>query len=132
MQALIHCRTRIAAAIGGVVVSLAAGHALGAGFALQENSGSGVGNAFAGGAASAEDASTLWANPAGMARLASPQIAGAVHLITPVFKFRDDGSQPAKWIYDATRPGYSNRGHTYGDRLTPSDRRALLEYLKSL
>ncbi|HKU87669.1 MAG TPA: outer membrane protein transport protein, partial [Casimicrobiaceae bacterium] len=48
-----------------------------------------------GGAASAEDASTLWANPAGMSRLASPQIAGAVHLITPVFKFRDDGSQPA-------------------------------------
>ena len=95
MQAFIHCRTRVAAAIGGLVVSLAAGQALGAGFALQENSGSGVGNAFAGGAASAEDASTLWANPAGMARLASPQIAGAVHLVTPVFKFRDDGSQPA-------------------------------------
>jgi len=95
MQAFIHCRTRVAAAIGGLVVSLAAGHALGAGFALQENSGSGIGNAFAGGAASAEDASTLWANPAGMARLTSPQIAGAVHLITPVFKFRDDGSQPA-------------------------------------
>jgi len=95
MQALIHCRTRVAAAIGGLVVSLAAGQALGAGFALQENSGSGVGNAFAGGAASAEDASTLWANPAGMARLTAPQIAGVVHLITPVFKFRDDGSQPA-------------------------------------
>jgi long-chain fatty acid transport protein len=95
MQALIHRRTRIGAAVGAIIVSLAAGHAYGAGFALQENSGSGVGNAFAGGAASAEDASTLWSNPAGMSRLASPQIAGAVHLITPVFKFRDDGSQPA-------------------------------------
>ncbi len=34
--------------------------------------------------------------------------------------------------YDTTRPGYSNRGHTYGDNLTRSERRAVLEYLKSL
>ncbi len=77
------------------LLSLAAGQALGAGFALQENSGSGLGNAFAGGAAAAEDASTLWSNPAGMSRLASPQVAAAVHLVTPSFKFRDDGSVPA-------------------------------------
>lgn len=37
-----------------------------------------------------------------------------------------------RWILDATAPGYSNRGHTYGDRLDAEDRRALLEYLKSL
>jgi long-chain fatty acid transport protein len=73
----------------------AAGHALGAGFALQENSGSAIGNAFAGGAAAAEDASTVWSNPAGMSRIASPQLAAAVHFITPSFKFHDEGSQPA-------------------------------------
>ncbi|HEY3459451.1 MAG TPA: outer membrane protein transport protein, partial [Casimicrobiaceae bacterium] len=78
-----------------LVFGTAAGHALGAGFALQENSGSAIGNAFAGGAAGAEDASTVWSNPAGMSRIASPQLAAAVHFITPSFKFHDEGSQPA-------------------------------------
>jgi mono/diheme cytochrome c family protein len=35
-------------------------------------------------------------------------------------------------IYDTHRPGLSNAGHTYGDGLSDSERRALLEYLKSL
>lgn len=35
-------------------------------------------------------------------------------------------------IYDTTLPGYSNRGHTFGDELTEADRSALLEYLKTL
>ena len=52
-------RTRLAAAVGAAVFSLAAGQALGSDFALQEQSGSGLGNAFAGGAAAAEDASTV-------------------------------------------------------------------------
>jgi long-chain fatty acid transport protein len=88
-------RTRIAAAISGIAFTLSTGAAFGAGFALQENSGSAIGNAFAGGAASAEDASTLWSNPAGLARLAAPEAALAVHFVTPSFKFRDEGSQPA-------------------------------------
>jgi cytochrome c5 len=37
-----------------------------------------------------------------------------------------------RWIYDASVPGYSNAGHTFGDTLGAADRRALLEYLKSL
>ncbi|HEX6138558.1 MAG TPA: outer membrane protein transport protein [Casimicrobiaceae bacterium] len=88
-------RTRVAAAVAGALFALAAGHAFGAAFSLQENSGSGLGNAFAGGAAAAEDASTLWANPAGMARLVAPEVAAAVHFVTPSFKFRDEGSLPA-------------------------------------
>ena len=88
-------RTRIAAAIAGVLVAFSAGHAQGAGFALQENSASALGNAFAGGAAAAEDATTLWANPAGMSRFASPQVAAAVHFVMPSFKFRDGGSVAA-------------------------------------
>jgi hypothetical protein len=37
-----------------------------------------------------------------------------------------------KWIYDASRPGYSNAGHTFGDGLEPEERRAVIEYLKTL
>jgi long-chain fatty acid transport protein len=91
-------RTRLAAAVGSAVLSLAAGHAglvHGSAFALQEQSGSGLGNAFAGGAASAEDASTVYTNPAGMSRLPNIQAAIAGSLICPSAKFRDSGSQPA-------------------------------------
>jgi cytochrome c peroxidase len=35
-------------------------------------------------------------------------------------------------IYDTSRPGHSNRGHTYGDDLTAAERRAIVEYLKTL
>ena len=45
------------------------GAASASGFALIEQSASGLGNAFAGGAASADDASTVFFNPAGMSRI---------------------------------------------------------------
>ncbi len=35
-------------------------------------------------------------------------------------------------VYDTSKPGRSNAGHTYGDDLTPADRRAVVEYLKTL
>ena len=35
-------------------------------------------------------------------------------------------------VYDTTREGYSNAGHTFGDRLTHEQRMDLLEYLKTL
>jgi mono/diheme cytochrome c family protein len=35
-------------------------------------------------------------------------------------------------IYDTTKPGRSNAGHTYGDELTDEDRWAVIEYLKTL
>jgi long-chain fatty acid transport protein len=88
-------RTRIAAAVGGVVVILGASQASGAAFALQENSGSGLGNAYAGGAAAAEDASTVWFNPAGMSRIGTNQAAAAINLIGPSMNFHNDGSLPA-------------------------------------
>lgn len=37
-----------------------------------------------------------------------------------------------KHIYDTTLQAHSNMGHTWGDELSPEDRRALLEYLKTL
>ncbi len=41
-------------------------------------------------------------------------------------------SKTDKQTYDATLPGYGNQGHTFGDHLTPSQRSALIEYLKTL
>ena len=37
-----------------------------------------------------------------------------------------------KRIYDTTLPGYSNAGHIFGDSLSDDERRAVLEYLKTL
>jgi long-chain fatty acid transport protein len=54
-------------------------------FQIAESSPSGIGNAFAGGAASAEDASVVWYNPAGMTRLGQQLVVGG-HLIDPSFK----------------------------------------------
>ena len=88
-------RARVAAALGAAGFALAAGQAMGAAFALQESNGSGVGNAFAGGAAAAEDASTIWSNPAGMSRLDRMQGVMGLDFVTPSFKFRDGGSLPA-------------------------------------
>ena len=34
--------------------------------------------------------------------------------------------------YDTTIPGYGNEGHTYGDDLNEEQRKALIEYLKTL
>ncbi|WNJ20846.1 hypothetical protein [Pontibacter sp. G13] len=34
--------------------------------------------------------------------------------------------------YDTTQPGYGNQGHTFGDKLTEAERKAVIEYLKTL
>jgi len=66
-----------------------------AAFGIAENSALGLGNAFAGGAASAEDASTIWYNPAGMTRIKGNQVVVGGHLIAPSFDFDDEGSTRA-------------------------------------
>ncbi len=63
-----------------------------AGFGLAEQSGSGLGNSFAGAAAIAEDASTIYSNPAGMTYILGTQAVGALHLINPNAEFNDNGS----------------------------------------
>jgi len=74
----------------GLVLGLAmatAGTSYGAGFAIIEQSVTGLGNAFAGGSASAEDATTVFFNPAGMTRIKGQQVVGAVHYIIPQSDF---------------------------------------------
>lgn len=74
---------------------LMSGNAMASGFALIEQSGSGLGNAYAGGAASAEDASTIFYNPAGMSRLKGRQLVVGGSIISPSTKFSDAGASPA-------------------------------------
>jgi long-chain fatty acid transport protein len=66
-----------------------------AGFALIEQSASGMGNAFAGGSAAAEDASTIFFNPAGMTYLPDDQLVVSGHAIRPSATFTNNGSHSA-------------------------------------
>jgi long-chain fatty acid transport protein len=64
-------------------------------FALAEQGVSGLGNAYAGAAAAAEDASTVWWNPAGMSRLpGGKHVLIGGHLIIPKTEFANRGSVP--------------------------------------
>ena len=62
------------------------------GFALIEAGASGQGNAYAGAAAHAIDASTVYFNPAGMMNLEGQQLSIALHVIDPSADFDNDGS----------------------------------------
>ncbi|MBW8077720.1 MAG: transporter, partial [Gallionella sp.] len=61
-------QTMVSWSVAGALLAIS-GSAVASGFALVEQNASGLGNAFAGGAAIAEDASTVFFNPAGMSRL---------------------------------------------------------------
>ena len=77
----------VAAALAGMATGAVAG-----GFAIGTQSGSGTGNAFTGGAAAADDASVAWFNPALMTLLPGKQVAGALHVLKPSFKFENTAS----------------------------------------
>lgn len=80
-------RVRIAQAVAAVITAIASGGAHAAFFQIAENSPAGMGNAFAGGAAIAEDASTVWYNPAGLARLSGSQFVAGGYYIKPSLEF---------------------------------------------
>lgn len=84
-------RKPLALLIGGMIAATSF-NAQSAGFAIIEQSASGMGNAFAGAAAVAEDASTIFFNPAGMTNLQGSQLVAAGHIIVPGADFNNDGS----------------------------------------
>jgi len=99
------------AALGGLASGAIAG-----GFGIGTQSGSGTGNAFAGGAAVADDASVVWYNPAGMTFLpAGKQVTGALHALKPSFKFQNQGSTG---VYAA--PGTGEGGDGGGWSFVPN------------
>jgi len=80
--------TAIAAAIGAMgAVALGGNQARAAGFQLLEQNASGLGNAYSGTAASAEDATTIFFNPAGMSFLSGTSAALSVDLVRPSAEF---------------------------------------------
>lgn len=92
------------------------GHAMAAGFQLQNQTGSGNGNAFAGAAATAEDAGTIFFNPAGMTRLPdghSFSLAGTV--LSRSVKFSDGSTSGA-----VPSPSASNGRDAGGTSLIPA------------
>lgn len=75
-------KTTLALAIGAL-----SGQALAAGFALNEQSISSMGTSFAGRSSSADDATTLFGNPAGMSRLKREEVSfgmAAIHAKTDI------------------------------------------------
>lgn len=64
-----------------LAVSAASSHALANGLALNEQSASGAGSAYAGRASTAQDASVIYGNPAGLSRLDRTQVSGGVAFI---------------------------------------------------
>jgi len=94
----------VIAALAGYAESVGA-----AGFALSEQSASWLGNAYAGQAASAQDATTVFTNPAGMSFLPErqPQVVVGVAGIDFSSKFGTSGgsSIPALATATGSRPG---------------------------
>lgn len=88
-------RNPLATGVASALLLTGAVPALAAGFQINESSASGLGTAFAAGAAAAEDASTLWSNVAGLSRLQGRQGVVAIHLITPSIKFGNTASTAA-------------------------------------
>ena len=64
-----------------VAVAIASGQTMANGLAVNEQSVSGMGTSFAGRSSSAQDASTVFGNPAGMSRLQRAEISGGLAAI---------------------------------------------------
>lgn len=75
-----------------VLLAAASSSASAAGFAIKEQSITNLGRAFAGSAAAAEDASTIFFNPAGLTYLDRTEVDMGLNYIKPKSKFRDEGS----------------------------------------
>lgn len=75
-----------------LIVGLGSSCAMAAGFQLLEQNGSGLGNAYAGSAAVAENASTIYFNPAGMTQLKGSEVSIGMSAVGTSFKFSDHGS----------------------------------------
>ena len=89
------------ALMGGLTLT----QARAAGFALLEQNASGIGNAMAGSAAVADDASTVFANPAGLTQLSGIQMVGAAHAISVNSNFSGTGSGNLPGVSVGTQNG---------------------------
>ena len=93
-----------------VAVATASCHLMANGLAVNEQSASGMGTSFAGRSSSAQDASTVFGNPAGMSRLERAEISGGVAAIWPETDIDADSNN--------TAPG-TNKGDIAPDAQVP-------------
>jgi len=70
------------------LIALTSGSAFASGFALIEQSVSGMGSAYAIGSAGIDDASTIFFNPAGMSRLHGSHLSGGLHIVNADTDFK--------------------------------------------
>lgn len=87
----------------------------GSGFALLEQSGSRLGSAFAGAGAAADDATTIFFNPAGLVQVESPQALVIASGVSISSEFNDTASAPA-----LGQPLGGDGGNAGGWNLVPS------------
>jgi len=95
-------------ALSAVAVS---GAASAGGFYIQEQSAAGVGRAQAGNVAAADDASTIYFNPAGMTQLPGIQLDNGIDLIVPDAGLTDLGTVDHSPVAANSRPGGGNGGN---------------------
>lgn len=91
----------------------------GSGFAIQEQSVTGLGRAFAGSAVVADDASTIFFNPAGLTNLSNSELAVGLHYISPQTDFTDAGSTTAPGVGGAALTG-NDGGDAGEDAIVPN------------
>ena len=77
-----------------LAVAMASTQIFASGFALNEQSISGMGTGFAGRSSAADDASTIAGNPAGMSRIKREQVTGGVAFIDAHTDISDASSRP--------------------------------------
>ncbi len=78
--------------VPALLLAIFPGTASAAAFQLWEQNASGLGTAYAGSAAVADNASTVFFNPAGMTQLPGIHLSGGVTGIGPSYKFKNGGS----------------------------------------
>ena len=108
-------KKQVAHAIGALMLSLGATQAFATAFQLNEQSGSGLGNAFAAGAAMTDDVSAMWWNPAALSQFPRAQGAAVLNIITPSIKFNNNASVPA-----TNQPLGNNGGDAGGYNFVPN------------
>jgi long-chain fatty acid transport protein len=92
LQRVSHSYYFVLVTVGAIAI---APSALASGFALNEQSVRGLGNAFAGSVAVSDDASTIFYNPAGLTNLPDNSVMGAAYYISPTVRFNNEGSTTA-------------------------------------
>ncbi len=110
-----------------IAIASTSTYGLASGFALNEQSIAGMGMSFAGRSSSAEDASTVFGNPAGMARIQREQVNFGVAAIHAKSRISDTSSTTAP----AAGGGGANGGSNDGD-MVPTTGVPMGYYVKPL